>query len=230
MLANIDNLRDINTPAGDYWTLFVGVISTETYGYEMPYPISFLPTGEIDVIHTPLESLRNITLILEPTITLMRHISGDPAFNIWKLLNFMFVSYYWLLLGDLGEIAPTAYNFSISDSPQTTILPSTNNIFINETLFHIYSEYILNTIIPLFNKFFSVDSGSDLLPLIPLNDVTRFRPFETTFLRSYSCGKRQKKYWVNLIISVFAADYALLAGSYSILVMVLSWSQKRKDE
>jgi hypothetical protein len=182
MLVNIDNLRNINTPAGYYWTLFIGVTSTETYGYETPYPISFLPTGKIDAIHTLPEILRNVTLILEPTIMLMQHISGDPAFNIWKLLNFVFVSYYWLLLRDLGEIAPTAYNFSISDSPQTTIFPSTNNVFINETLFHIYSEYILNTIIPLFNNFFGVTSGSDSFRSTTqlVSSHSRQRSYETT--------------------------------------------------
>jgi hypothetical protein len=229
MLANIGDSRDINTPAGDYWALVVSV-TTERYGSETQYPIFFLPTGEIDPIHTPPEILGNVTLILEPTIALMRSMSGDPAFDIWKLFNFLVVGGYWLLLADLGEIAPTAYNITIPDSPRTIIYPSTNNIFINETLFQIYSEYILNTLIPLFNNVYHVNSGPDLLPLIPLNDATRFRPFETTLLRSYSCGSRERKYWVNLIISIIAADYALIAGSYKLLVMILSWSQRRKDE
>jgi hypothetical protein len=223
MLANIGPLSETNTPAGDYWTLVVSVTSNGIYGSDTPYLISFLPTGEIDPIHTLSDTLGKVNLILEPTITLMRLISGDPAFDIWKCFNFLFVGYYWWLLADLGEIAPTAYNLTFSDSPQTNAYPSTNNIFINETLFQIYSEYIMNTLIPFFN------STPGFLPLIPLNDATRLRPFETTLLRSYSCASREMKNWINLIVSVFAADYALIAGSYGLLVIVLSWSQKRKD-
>jgi hypothetical protein len=229
MLANIGPLSEINTPAGDYWTLVVSVTSNGMYGSDTPYQICFLPTGEIDPIHTSSDTLATVNVILEPTIALMRLISGDPAFDIWKCINFLFVGYYWWLLADLGEIAPTAYNFTLSDSPQTKAYPSTNNIFINATLFQIYSEYIMNTIIPLFNKLFDANSTPGLLPLIPLNDATRLRPFETTFLRSYSCASREMKNWINLIVSVFAADYALIAGSYGLLVFILSWSQKRKD-
>ena len=215
MLANIGPLSEINTPAGDYWTLVVFVTSNGIVGSDTPYPICFLPTGEIDTIHTLSETLAKVNVILEPTISLMRLISGDPAFDIWKCFNFLFVGYYWWLLADLGEIAPTAYDYTIPYSPQTNT-------------FQIYSAYIMNTIIPFLNSF-DANSTLGLLPLIPLNDATRLRPFETTLLRSYSCASREMKNWINLIVSVFAADYALIAGSYGLLVIVLSWSQKRKD-
>ena len=145
-------------------------------------------------------------------------------FDFWKLFNWLFVGHYWALLADLGQVAPTAYDLTIAGNPQPITY---NNVFINETLYKIYSNYISETIGPLIHKF---RPNLPHLPIIPLNNATCLQSRETTFLRTYSCSKRQKKVWISMLISVIAADYVLIGGAYKLLLFLLGWYHLRKDE
>lgn len=86
-------------------------------------------------------------------------------------------------------MAPTDYDRTVANNPLPVIYASTNNVFVNETLFNIYSIYIQETVLPIIQMF---DSDTSLFQwLVPLNNVTRLYATETTFLRTYSCSKRE---------------------------------------
>ena len=106
-------------------------------------------------------------------------------------------------------LPPTSYN-------------STNNIFINESLFEIYYTYLKTRILAIVNVSLPVFS--------PLNDTYGLEPVQTTFQRTYSCLARQWKGPLVGIVSVLAADYALFFGVYSAVMWFAAVIQKRQSD
>ena len=198
---------------------------------EYTIPISFLPTGDIDYTHTSLSDLNKANQILAPTIQLVQSLL--PTLDIWRFINWIFVSWYWIILSDFGQISPTTHKYwdtgiiygwpieVVNITAPATFHPITNNIFINETLYRIYSSF-LRDLIPL------AQASITLPEFIPLNDSNRLQPIKTGFLRTYICRERRWKGLLNAIISVLVADYALIVGSYSLLIWAGSWYQKRQ--
>ena len=215
-----------NTPAGEYWTLYIAYSSYMGLHPETRMAIAFLPTGEIDRTHTNNDTLTRANALLAPTVQILSEILGESTFDIWKFFNWVIVTEYWGFLADLGQMAPTAYDLTIPKSPQPVTFPSTNNIFINETLFEIYSGYFNNTLLPFVGKLLNMSQ----YPPVLLNSANRLTRTETTLLRSYTCTTRQLKYWLNLVIAVISADYVLIVGAYSIVSFIAGRLQKRKDE
>ena len=214
----------INTPAGDSWTLYLGYSPVGSFTENL-IPISFLPTGEMDK-STSNQSLDTANALLAPTINAMRLMSGDPKFDFWKFMNWIVVSYFWLFLYDFGQTNLTYYNhFGDESLSQAFSAPvfysSTNNIFVNSTLFSIYSSYLTDilSLVPGFlpPEFLPVDSNSSL------------QPTATVFLRSYSCMQRQLQPWTNAVISVLVADYVFITGGYHLVLTVATWWQKRRN-
>jgi hypothetical protein len=188
-------------------------------------PLAFLPTGEMDMTHTLPSDLTQATELLAPTIQVVRDISGDDSFDIFTLLSWTFLSYYWILLADLGQIAPTAYDITVPNNPHPVPFSSNHNIFVNTTLFETYFQYFNRTIIPLSQKL-----GFNPPNPVILNNDNRLTSVETTLLRSYSCSKRQAKSPVSLIVSVITADYAFIIGGYQLILYITGWFQRRKDD
>ena len=172
------------------------------------------------------ENLTAANNLLAPTIQLLREATGDSTFDIWRFFNWVYVTYYWALLADFGLSAPTAYDFTNSNYPAAVPFPSTNNIFVNETLFQLYFEYFNSTILPILVRQFD---GPPPPPVL-LNNETRFEPIQKTLLRSYICSQREKKEALSLIISVIAAEYALIVGAYKVVLIITGWRQKRKND
>jgi len=180
---------------------------------------------------TKPEDLALANIILQPMTTLV-HTFFDPTLDIWRLINWIFVSFYWLILHDLGQIAPTTYAYEayniIGDPigvPNASIPaayhPPTNNIFINDTLYQIYASYMRNDLVPL-GQLLSVPD------FMPLDDSNQLQTLDCRFLRSYNCLERQWKGILSAVVSVLVADYALFFGAYSILILVAGWLQKKK--
>ena len=189
----------MNSPANDHWTLSISYsLNNETT--DRYVEVVFLSTGEIDFMQTPALTAAND--LLAPTIALVRS-HTSPQFDFWKLMNWLFVSVYWTILNDLGQISPTHYIFDggvdclPNFSRPIQYLP-TNNIFFNASLFNIYSAYLRNTIAPFLN----FSTTAEILPLD--NDNNHLRPVERTFLRSYSCIERRLKAPISWIFSVIA--------------------------
>jgi hypothetical protein len=212
----------INTPADGSWTLYLGY--TRSGSTESDISITFLPTGEISG-STSTQDLAAATNLLAPTINAVRSITGDSQFNIdqfFQLMNWLIISYYWIILYDFGQIAPTYYNYTTSGDVFSSPIfyPSTNNIFVNDSLFNIYSSYLTNTIIPVLG----LNLPTDFLPVDSSNAI---QPSSVTFARSYSCSQRQIKGALSAAVSVIVADYAFIQGAYSLLVFCVGWWQRR---
>jgi hypothetical protein len=112
---------------------------------EQHFSVSFLPTGEIDTVHTPPGDLVNATILLAPTIAGLQNATGNDMMHIWKLINWVCVTDYWLDLYDLGQISPTLHHSfpeGTVDFSNPVAFPSTNNIFLNESLF---SNFLCNS-------------------------------------------------------------------------------------
>jgi hypothetical protein len=205
------------------------ILQNATIPYvEIAIPIVFLPTGEIDFTRTKASDYLLVNNILQPTIALLQ-----ADIDIWTLINWAFVSFYWSILADLGQIAPTTYYLSNivegspvgvanTSQPQTSF-PPTNNIFVNETLFDLYQSYLRNTLDPS-TPSYSLPSFSSL------NNGNQLQPVETIFIRSYSCLQRQWKGVFSAIISVIVADYALFFGPYHFYIWFSGWLRKRRDK
>jgi hypothetical protein len=219
-----------NTLASDHWTIEISY--TPNTGPPVQYfHITFLPNGSIDATRTLQTDLEGANKLLAPTITSLQN-STKQSFDYWELMNWMVVSFYWSTLAVLGQLAPTTYpslpfppSDIIRNLSSPTTLPSTNNIFINDSLYKIYFSYLKNTVIPML--------GSNLGPKInkigahPLTNETEFP--EMTLIKSYSCLEKRIKSAVSLIVSVIAADYALIMSAYGIAIYIAAFIQTRRQ-
>jgi hypothetical protein len=153
------------------------------------------------------------------------------SLDVWRLLNWVIVSYYWISLFDFGQTAPTYYRSSyvLDDFPNFTepiSYTSVNNIFVNDTLFGIYSSTLRDEILPFLQLF---DPTFSLPEFLPLDLDNALQPIGMSLLRSYSCVERQLKGWFTVAISVFVADYALIGGAYTVVAFIAGWWQKRRN-
>lgn len=211
-----------NTPAGDHWRLEVSYANISGSSPQYLH-IAFLPNGSIDTTHTNPDDLEQASTLLEPEFSNLSN-QTKVNFDYWQLINWLYVSYYWLYLADLGTVAPTIYyrspNGNIVFSSPTTY-PPTNNIFLNSTLFHIYSSIAQNTILPMLN----LTLGELVFPTT--RDDVQDLP-ETTFVQNYLCTERRLKSPLSFLISVIAADYAFIMGGYSLIIFVAELVQKHR--
>jgi hypothetical protein len=155
----------------------------------------------------------------------MRLLTGDPEFDIWKFMNWIVVSYYWLLLSDFGQTNTTYYNFTdaagIPNASAPLFYSSTNNIFVNGTLFTIYSSYLASLL--------SLLPTQSRLDFLPVDGNNSLQPTAAPFVASYYCTQKRFQYWINAVIAVLVADYVLIFGGYKLLVTLASWWQRRRS-
>jgi hypothetical protein len=192
-------------------------------------PITFLPTGEIDN-STSTQNLTAANNLLAQTINLGRSVTGDPRFDIYRFFNWLYVSSYWILLYDFGETAPTYYNLTSSgtaDLSSPLFYPSTNNIFVNQSLFSIYSSYLKNTIVPFLIQLNDIDPIPEFLPLDVNNTL---QPINMSFVRSYSCLQRQIKGGLSAVVSIMVADYVFIMGAYRFFVASTGWWNRKSKK
>ena len=214
-----------NTPAADFWIMYVAYTQDNSF-LETRIPIAFLPSGEIDMTHTDPSDLTMANTLLAPSTQLTQELLHDDTFDLLTAFGWILVTYYWGLLADLGQLAPVAYN--VTTYPATPVpFPSTNNIFLNDTLFQSYFAYFNSTLNPILQQSYGPMA---IPPPLLLNNETRLTPTQTTLLRSYTCLLRRIKDPLNLIISVAVAEYALLVGFYTLVHLVTGCLQKRKDD
>jgi hypothetical protein len=143
----------------------------------------------------------------------------SSTIDIWKLLNSLFVGYYWFILGDLGQLSPVTYNI-LNDF----LLPSnfseplinhmfTNNLFRNATLAEtVFSNIGLN--------------DTALVDAITIPKWAANEPLPK-FRWTYLCNQRQLKPTLDLIVSVFGLALSLLHGIYFVSIVLLGWILRR---
>jgi hypothetical protein len=219
-----------NTPAADHWTLFMFYVPLNG-STEYALPIVFLPTGELDLSRTNARDLQLANNILSPTVAFLNTL--QPNLDIWKLLNWLFVSNYWTILADLGQVAPTTYHLSdVSQSGSVgsvnlsgtapTVYPPTNNIFVNESLFEIYQSYLRNEIL------LSLAPSLFVPPFAPLNSTNLLEPQDVEFVQRYSCSRRQGKSFLDAVVSVLVAQYSLFFGAFGFVLLLAAWFHRRR--
>lgn len=219
-----------NTPASDIWELLIG------YGFNNQseigiIPITFTATGNIDFTRTTQKDFQFANSLLSPLILSFQEAGFSKDFtyaDLWKIMNWLIVSTYWILLADAGQINPTTYMqeevYLAVDFNTPRNHPATNNIFVNDTLFALYSEIMVSDILPVFGM--SV-SSSDLLPL---DDGNRLFPVETTFVQSYTCTIKQLKPPLEAFVSIIGAEYVFIKGAYSLFISAAALYQRRKGQ
>jgi len=124
------------------------------------------------------------------------------------------------VLADLGQIAPTI-NDQLTGVPRS--FPANNNIFVNDTLFHIYTLYLQNTVLPILNA-----SASVFQPFNNLTPENSLKAVDSTFIRSYNCIERHLKSAISVIISLIVADYALIGVPYAMAIYLAVAIEKRR--
>ena len=210
-----DNIGERNTPANNRW--FLNILTRSTNDTLFESPIAFLPNGAIDFRTTSIQQYEDTTAIFQPTI----EADFESSFSFWKAINWIFVSLYWTVLADLGQVAPTIY-YPWDQLGNSTAMPPTNNIFVNKTLFQEYSMYLTNNVLPLLNL--------SIAEFLPVDDKNHLKVQNATFVRSYACLNRRTKAPLNLLISVGVADYALILGVYKLTMFLVEIYHKRKYE
>ena len=93
--------------------------------------ITFLANGSIDKNRTLQADLDRANSFLSPAISNLHVQLNLTSFDFWEVINWLYVSYYWIVLADFGQTAPTIYYDNNTLAAQLT---STNNIFVNPTL------------------------------------------------------------------------------------------------
>ena len=151
-LIEDDLFHSANTPADDSWTLAIWYRNDDQQdgGFAT---ITYLSTGEIDNTRTTPSNLSAANSLLAPAISLIRSAALQQGIDIefWRFMNWVVVSHYWLLLATVGQVNPVYYpplNFT-QDFPNLKSYLSANNIFVNASLYNIYSTYFTTTILPL---------------------------------------------------------------------------------
>jgi hypothetical protein len=228
-VLTIDNFEGVtNSPADDYWKLRFQYTRNGQLTPTVIY-ITFLPTLEIDVSRTSAADLNTANSVLAYTIfniDAYAKSKGIDSVDFWQLMNFVLVGYYWTLLADLGQISsityvplplqplPDWYQLNLS---QATSSPPINNIFINESLFGIYSSYLNNTILPLLGY-----------PPRAFAAKIKLQPTEKTFLRSYVCQVRQLKAPLAAIVSIITTLYIFITGPYIAFIKLAAMVEKHE--
>lgn len=164
------------------------------------------------------DDLKKANTLLTPTSALLQLMTGDTTLDLWKLFNWCLISYYWLILADFGQVAPSTYNQTAKkDGPffPQMMFPDTNDIFVNETLFKIYYSYLRQVLLPIVSN---IDKTLAVPEFAPIGPTNRLNSFETSFVRSYDCSERRIKGWVSFLVSVGTANYAMLSATYSAVI------------
>lgn len=230
MTLDIDSVGAHNTPANDKWILFIQFRRTnETFTTTIP--IYFHPTGDIDFSKTSQVDFNLANRLMFPASfpLTVAAAENNVTLDFWKLLNWLYISFYWTVLADFGQISPTISNprsgglLSFKDFSTSTTYPSTNNIFVNNTLFTIYSSYMFATILPMLNISLPTTFAA-------LDSENRLFEQDQSFARTYSCTVRQWKPPLTALISIVVAEYAFLKGAYIVFILIATWFQKRKFE
>jgi hypothetical protein len=175
--------------------------------------------------------LSAIGTILGPSLKVFNQTATQQGVDVdfWKLVNFIFVGYHWLMLANLGQITPTIYApipfppapewYRVNFTEVKSYTPI-NNIFINETLFEIYTNFLRDPVLPLLNypspKF------------APLGDGNSLQMVTTTFIKSYDCQVRTLRSPVVAMFLILTTVGVFITGPYALVTTVAARIQRGK--
>jgi len=163
---------------------------------------------------TSIETLNFLDTLLAESFASL-HSKTKLDLDPWQLLNWAFVSFYWISLNSFGQVEPTTYppiNATvIPDFSRPSFLSSSNNIFVNHTLFEIYSPYAIEII---------ASETGQTFQFMPLDQTNHLEPQEITFIRGYECQQRQLK--PGFILSVFPSVLTPLTSAWALLMFLVA--------
>jgi len=168
-------------------------------------------TGNVDMTLTSESDYQIASQLLFPGT------KGSDLTDNWQQLDWWFVNTYWITLYDLGQVVPDYFYGNYTDPYVAVSLPSTNNIFLNPTLFETYFN--------IWNNSWGAD-----MPRINLNATNRLYANPTTFLQTYACVQRVPKPILSIIINVIVADVSLTLAAYGFIIWVLETFKKRHSK
>jgi hypothetical protein len=204
-----------NSPAYNTWAL--NLTYSLNSGASSNAAIVFLANGDIDMNQTTSGDYGNANAVFQPFMTA----TNMDAQTFWKAINWIYVSLFWTSLYDLGQVSTTIYWTNTIFLLNATALPTTNNIFVNSSLFDEYSSFLETEIVPRLNY---------TLEFSPVTNKNRAEPVNTTFVRSYSCLQRTQKDPIAIAVSILVADYSLIVGAYGLILAVAVYIQLHQRE
>jgi hypothetical protein len=214
LTSDLDSHGQPNSPANDHWEMKLSSTGLNALTENVTY-LNFFANGSVDTTRTSLIDLNNIESLFLPAVTKLAS-QTTQTYDFWTLINWLYVSYYWTVLFDLGQDVPTINNTPFSP---------TNNIFINQTLFDIYASYMRGTIYPILNA----TSPLDPIPEFQsLGNGNYLKAEARHFIQGYNCLERRIKAPMSLIIAVIVADYALIMSAYKAVIMFARFIETRK--
>ena len=226
------HLNITNTPAGGSWSFFIRYTYTGSQDIQH-LAIRYLSNGDIDRILTSNTTLATLNWLFEPAIALFRNAASRQGITLdyWEFMNWVVVSEYWILLHELGQTQPTMYP-PMRDAPlpepytadfsRAIFFEPTNNIFMNASLFDIYSTYLSNTILPLI--------GLPSVQFDPLTEENKLNAAPTTIVHSYTCQVRQLKEPVTAFFAVLTTIYVFTTGPFHLIIFIAAWFKTRRNE
>jgi len=206
-LAYDPNVRQtyVNAPAYDFWTLNVTRGSNIT-----ALQIVFLADGTVDLTRTDPRNLAEANTIIP---------AGTNNVTFWQTVNWLYVSLYWTTLIDFGQYVPWLIN---TTTGYGYLAPPTNNIFLNNTLLQLYSNFYNTELSPFLGGYsLTIPEYTDLL-------IDPGVPIPTTFFQSYSCSKLVPKSTLTIIITLAVGCYTFIWGGYGFAKFVIASCHKRR--
>jgi hypothetical protein len=182
---------------------------------------------------TSAANLSAANALLAPSITLLRRkaLQRGIDIDVWKFMNWYLVGLYWTYLTSVGQVHPTLYppipNLPLpeaftADFPKFKSYGSNNNIFINASLFDIYSTYLSKTILPIL--------GLPSLQFAPLNAENKLQPTNVTFMMTYNCQLRQMKDPFTAFFSVITTVYVFTTAPFRLVIFIATYFKTRKSD
>jgi hypothetical protein len=169
----------------------------------------------IDKTRTLPSDIDQANVLLAPAIAKLQA-QTNVTFDFWELMNWLFVSVYWTAFYDVGQISPTLTG--------RTEMPSTNNIFVNQTLFEYYTSYLRHTVLPFLGPKTDWEPDFD-----NLTNENCLKAIDVEFVRSYQCVEKRLKSPISLIVYLIAADYAMIGIPRAMVIWIAIWIQRRRQ-
>jgi len=176
--------------------------------------VALSPDGAVDTVRTSQSDLAQANSLLVP-LKSFAQLQTSSVIDIWKLLNGLYVGYYWFVLGDLGQTSPVTFNNSADflvplnfSQPLVNHTP-TNNLFLNTTL----AETV----------FFNI--GLNETAFVSAVTIPNWAAKERLpkFRWTYLCNQRQLKPSLDLVVSVFGLALSLLHSIYVVGLILFGW-------
>jgi hypothetical protein len=186
--------------------------SVQIYNYQDPAdPLTHIAFDPL----SPGHQCQSHPIPIDEVPWLLGYPNSTNGTEFCGVLSAMFVVWYWVALYDFGQVSPG------NDKALAVQFP---NILTNQTLFDIYLTFINDVALPFTNGY-----QFPKISALPLGGSNKFEYSPVSLLSLFTCSGRQLKGFLSFVISIIAADTALVLGAYSLFIFIASHIQRRRD-